>query len=597
VHRQPRANHRYVVPTADKSVLCREKAGYRKSDARVSVKKLPDMNGRGVVMAPRRKPKLTLAASLAALAILGAPSAAGAEVGDYLSYAKSSSMYSNATDIVNGRSQPATLLRLQNRKFTVRSVPLGTIRAGETIKALAEAEVTNELVTKSGDENVFHDVGAEATLVIATSPTATTGIEVAESQGSYVTPQVHHWTFEKSGTFTATQSLSGRYLNLVMWAYSPENLTKCWTFPRASLPDPQQPRPCGMDVWYNRGHLSVLRDAPSTAPPSGAAPFSSQQFSGQSLPEASPSDAPITYNGQPAQYIVALARPVGSLKQGDILTAHSELQVDARNVVRSNVSCNVMVASRLYLSPSPSSLDGAVLIGNEAGNNFSGRGARQVKTLEQGVVPSSTTFKLAQDYPGPMYVVLRIWTRGNSACELYGNGIRVQLAQALSFMHVMRYRPEAQASLVANTYNSGNGSERTNRLDVATGLPVAVFSQELTNLAPGQLIEALAEMEVDSNYHRAQVHTTFVLADSPSATTGTSLGADNYTELNPYMASLPIHDSTAWVVPSGISGTKYLNLVAYGQRLQTLGTALDNNIAIAPDDGRLVVQRFRPPVP
>ena len=548
-------------------------------------------------MAPRRKPKLTLAALLATLAILGAPSAASAEVGDYLGYAKSSSMYSNATDIVNGQSQPATLLRLQNKKFAVRSVPLGTIKAGETIKALAEAEVTNDLVTKSGDENVFHDVGAEATLVIATSPTATTGIEVAESQGTYVTPQVHHWTFEKSGSFTATQNYSGRYLNLVMWAYSPENLTKCWTFPRASAPDPPQPRPCGMDVYYNRGHLSVLRDAPSTAAPPGGGAFSSEWFSGPSLPDASPSDVPITYNGDPAQYIVAFARPVGSLKQGDILTAHSELEVDARNVVRSNVDCNVMVASRLYLSPSPSSLDGAVAIGTWGGQNFTGRGARQVKTLEQGVVPSSTTYKLAQNYAGPMYVVLQLWSSGNNACEVFGNGIRAQLVQAQSFMHVMRYRPEAQASLVADTYNSGNGSEKTNQLDVATGLPVTVFSHQLTNLAPGQLIEALAEMEVDSNYHRAQVHTTFVVADSPSATTGTSLGVDNFTELNPYMASLPIHDSTAWVVPSGISGTKYLNLVAYGQRLQTLGTAPDNNITIAPDDGRLVVQRFRPPVP
>jgi hypothetical protein len=36
-------------------------------------------------------------------------------------------------------------------------------------------------------------------------------------------------------------------------------------------------------------------------------------------------------------------------------------------------------------------------------------------------------------------------------------------------------------------------------------------------------------------------------------------------------------------------------LVAYGRYLQTLGTAPDNNISIAPDDGRLVVQRFRTP--
>jgi hypothetical protein len=288
---------------------------------------------------------------------------------------------------------------------------------------------------------------------------------------------------------------------------------------------------------------------------------------------------------------------VGPLQTGDILTAHSELQVDARNAVRSNTSCNVMVASKLYLSPSPNDLSGAVAIGTEGGQNFTGRGERQIKTLEQGIVPSSGTYKLTQDYTSPMYVVLRVWTLGNSACELYGNGIRVQLGQAQSYMHVMRYRPEQRAGLVADTYNSGDSSERTSTLDAVTGLPVSVYSLQLSNLAPGQLIEALGELEVDTSYHRAAVHTTFVLADSPSATTGTSLQTDNFTEVNPYMASLPIHDSTAWVVPSGISGTKYLNLVAYAQLLQTLGTAPDNNVSVAPDDGRLVVQRFRPPVP
>jgi hypothetical protein len=538
-------------------------------------------------------------ALLVALVILAIPNSANAEVGHYLKYAKSASMNSNATDIVNGQPQPATLLRLQNQKFTVRSVALGAVKAGETIKALSEVELTNDLVTKDANgRNVFHDVAVEATLVIATSPTATTGIEVAETQGSFVTPQVHHWTIEKSGTYTPAQTLSGpRYLNLVMWAHSPENLTECWTFPRSSLPNPQQPRDCGMDVYYNRGHLSVLRSGASSAVPSGATPFSTQQFGGQSLPEASPSDAPITYSGEPPQFFVALSRPVGTLNTGDILTAHSELQVDARDVVRSNVNCNVMVATRLYLSPSPNSLTGAVVIGNEGGYNFTGRGSRQIKTLEQGVVPSSTTYKLPRNYTTPMYVVLRVWTLGNSACALYGNGIRVKLLQPQSFMQVMRYRPGQQANLVADTYNSGNSSERTSQLDVVTGSPVSVYSRRLTKLAPGQLIEALAEMEVDSSYHRAGVHTTFVLAGSAGATTGTALQTDNFTELNPYMANLPIHDSTSWVVPSGVSGTRYLNLVAYAQGLQTLGTPPNNSITIAPDEGRLVVQRFRPPVP
>jgi hypothetical protein len=535
------------------------------------------------------------AAVLAVLAVFAFPGfAAAAEQGEYLGYAKSASMYSNATDTVNGQPQPATLLRLQDQPFTVRSVPLGNINAGETLKALSEAEVTNDLVTKDADgNNVYHDVEVDETLIIATSPTATSGIEVAEAERSTVTPQVHHWTFEQSGAFRSTQNYSGRYLNLVMWAHSPENLTQCWTFPRASLPDPQQPRDCGVDVYYDRGHLSVLRDASSRASSPGAVPFSVQSFDGQSLPEASPSDAPIVYGSQSPQFIVALARPVGSLTTGDILTAHSELQVDARNAVRSNTSCNVMVATRLFLSPSPTSLNGAIPIGTEGGQNFTGRGARDIKTLEQGVVPSSGTLKLTQGYASPMYVVLRVWTLGNSACELYGNGIRVQLSQPQSFMHVMRYRPASRAKLVADTYNSGDNSERASTLDVVSGEPVSVYSLQVPNLAPGQLLEALGELEVDSAYHRAGVHTTFVLADSPSATTGTTVEPDHFTEVNPYMASLPIHDSAAWLVPSGVSGTRYLNLVAYGLRLQTLGIAPDNNISVAPDGGRLVVQRFR----
>jgi hypothetical protein len=503
-------------------------------------------------------------------------------------------MYSNATDIVGGQPQPATLLRLQGQRFTVRSVPLGTVRAGEAIKALAEAEVTNDLVTKDPDgTNVYHDVAVEASLVIASSPTATTGTEVGESQSTNVTPQVHHWTIEKSGIYRATQNLSGRYLNLVIWASSPENLTQCWTFPRSSLPDPQQPRDCGVDVYSGRGHLSVLRDASSDAASSGAVPFSVQSFDGPSLPEAAPSDAPITYGSQPPQTIVALARPVGTLSKGDVLTVESALQADARSVVRSNTSCNVMVATKLYLSPSPTSLAGATELGSEGGQNFTGRGTRGVKTLEQGVVPSSAAVKLTQAYPSPMYIVLRVWTLGNSACELYGNGIRVQLSQPQSFMHVMRYRTETRAKTVVDTYNSGDNSERVNSLDVVAGTPAVVYSLALANLAPGQLVEALGELEADSGYYRAGIHTSFVLADSPSATTGATLNADHFTELNPYMASLPVNDSAALTIPSGITGTRYLNLVASGQYLQTLGTAVDNNITIAPDDGRLVVQRFR----
>jgi hypothetical protein len=60
------------------------------------------------------------------------------------------------------------------------------------------------------------------------------------------------------------------------------------------------------------------------------------------------------------------------------------------------------------------------------------------------------------------------------------------------------------------------------------------------------------------------------------------------------MGKLPIHDSTSWTVPGGISGSRFLNLVMRGEHLQTLGTAPDDEIAIAPDAGRLLVQHLRP---
>jgi len=524
------------------------------------------------------------------------PAAASAEQPHLLSYAKSSSMFSNTTNVINGVPKPGTLLLLDGQPFTVRSVPLGEVKAGETIKALSEVEVTNDVVTKDGQgTNLYHDVGAALTLIIADSPTSTTGIEVAEAQGNYVTPQMHHWTFEKSGSYTAVQDQSGKYLNLVMWAYSAEPISDCWTFPRSSLPDPQEPRACGMDVDYDRGHLSALRTGPAATLPAGATPFSIEQFSGTSLPEASPSDVPITYGSEPAQFIVGMSRPVGALQTNDVLTAHTELQVDARNTVRSNASCNVQVATRIYLAPSPNSLTGARAIGAEAGYNFTGKELRQIRTLERGVVPSSTTFKLDQAYAAPRYVVLRVWTKGNSACALYGNGIRVQLDQPASFMHVMRYRPEQQANLVVETTNSGDGSELVSQLNTLTGEPATAYSRELTGLAPGDLIEALGEVEVNTSHHRAEVHTSPVLADSPTATTGVGLQVDNFTEVSPYMASLPMHDATGWVVPAGTGSHQYLNMVIRAPRLGTLGTAPDDFIGVGPDDGRLLVQQFRRP--
>jgi hypothetical protein len=344
-------------------------------------------------------------------------------------------------------------------------------------------------------------------------------------------------------------------------------------------------------VNYNRGHLSALRTGAAGVAPAGALPFSLEDFSGQSVAGTQPADVPTTYSGDPAQLIVAMARPIGDLEAGDILAAHSELEVDARDVVRSDVSCNIGFQSELFIGPSPTSLAGAVPIGTEGGNNFTGRGEHSIKTLEQGVVPSSATYQATQNLSS-RYVLLRVWTIGNSACKLFGNGIRAKLDQQRSFLRILRYRPEAAADLVVN--GSGTNSELAGDLDLPTEDRVTVYSQKIANLLPGDRIEALSEVETGTVHDRAAVHSGLIVADSPSGTSGTPIQPENFTEINPWMVSLPIHDSAAWTVPAGIVGDRYVNLVMWGEPLQSTATPADDSIAIGPDGGQLVVRQIRP---
>jgi hypothetical protein len=122
---------------------------------------------------------------------------------------------------------------------------------------------------------------------------------------------------------------------------------------------------------------------------------------------------------------------------------------------------------------------------------------------------------------------------------------------------------------------------------------VTVYSQKVENLLAGDQIEALSEVEAETVHDRAAVHSQLVLADSPTATTGTPLQPDNFTEINPWMASLPIHDSADLTVPAGTVGDRYVNLVMFGDPLQSTATPADDSIAIAPDAGGLVVRQIR----
>jgi len=91
----------------------------------------------------------------------------------------------------------------------VYSVPVGDLTSGHTLLMQTEFETTNDL---------GYNVMVASYVILADSPTATQGLEIAEANTYNVTPDMHHGITTKIGSLAITENLADQYVNVIVYS-------------------------------------------------------------------------------------------------------------------------------------------------------------------------------------------------------------------------------------------------------------------------------------------------------------------------------------------------------------------------------------------
>jgi hypothetical protein len=122
--------------------------------------------------------------------------------GDSLAHTNSG----NSSELIN--SLPVTTGTPYIMKV-IYSQQLNNIKINEVIQTMCEYEVTNDL---------GFNVMIGTVILLADSPTATTGIEITEANAFNVTPGMHHGVIVKVGSYDVTANYPSKYINVVGYA-------------------------------------------------------------------------------------------------------------------------------------------------------------------------------------------------------------------------------------------------------------------------------------------------------------------------------------------------------------------------------------------
>lgn len=106
-------------------------------------------------------------------------------------------------------SEKVSEIPITGTPVVAQSIRLDNLKAGEILDVSQEIAVTND---------VGRAVTTSAAIILAGSPTQTSGTVIAPSNGLTITPSMHHWVFAKSGNLNITQAAGARYVNVVLTA-------------------------------------------------------------------------------------------------------------------------------------------------------------------------------------------------------------------------------------------------------------------------------------------------------------------------------------------------------------------------------------------
>ena len=297
----------------------------------------------------------------------------------------------------------------------VYSRRVGSLSAGEVDKVLAEASFTNMEDNYGGFAgSCVFTVVVDTQLILAGSPSATSGAPISTASRTSITAAMHHSHVVEAGTYSASQASSGpNFVNLVASSQVPETDSTCGT------PTPHTRVDQGL------GRLSILRFRPTSLVGTSSS-FNVQLARVQAL-STSGLDVPAAGQAEAVVYSARLA----SLRKGELLEVLGDVQLTRL------YDQDLDVSARLVFAKTATALTGTTISRPSAtrmsGARYAVGGMASRPLSENGTYapPSSLAGKTR-------YVNLVV-----TAADPGGGANRIEFGAGSGELQVVRHQPDS----------------------------------------------------------------------------------------------------------------------------------------------------------
>jgi Concanavalin A-like lectin/glucanases superfamily len=405
----------------------------------------------------------------------------------------------------------------------VYSLPIPSVRAGETLRATGNVEL-------SGSHS--YGVSASERLVIGSSPSNAEGTVVTPRANTTMTPEMSRLTLPIDGVYRPTADLGTQYLKLVVKA-------------PASAPKEGDT----LSVVSNSGRLAVTRYAPTMGPTS---------LPTDELQSCTTASEQITTIPVDSNWHSALSCDMGEISTEDLLELSGQMEVGNINtpkvkleslVIASTTATGVEIGTNGYI------LSDATSDTLTSSNRF----ARLVQSNE------ASTNSASKHY-------VNLLVRATPAGE--GSFTPLSIEAESAMLNVLRFKPKAGNPLdvmrpgTLETSSSDPFIDKSTVPFAAEGkAPVVVNSIPIHGLAKEDVIRAHGVVTADLNGGgSAPVETELVLAETKTATTGETVARRSGDTIPTTQQIHTINKNVTFVATKASIADKYLNLIVYANR-------------------------------
>jgi Concanavalin A-like lectin/glucanases superfamily len=409
----------------------------------------------------------------------------------------------------------------------VYSLPVPSLKGGEILRITANLEVTNTHT---------YDVTDSIRLVLGSNASDSAGTVVTPWTSFQHTKDILHWTFPLHGVYHAPSNFgSTQYLKVVFKAAS------------ASAKAGET-----LTVQPNLGGLAATRYTPAVGPMS--------QPTHLLQPQIDPLTELVKTIPVDSNWRRVVTRKVGPLSYEDILDIAAQIEIQNPS------AATVQLESKITRTTAPSTT-----------------GSWASQPIVERLSPSMPSTRVVHSNhflvtdPGKPYLNLSL-----RAVPISGSPSPLVVKSDTATLNVMRYTPTSsiptdplQQGTLVDTFGDASPDVSSIPFAVAGGSEKRVVASAPIHggIWKGEKLQARALITADLNgsSETTQILTRLILADSPTATTGTTIGAFSGDKVPP---SAQFHTSVkegVYLVPEAKPETKFINFVVYASQPNPVG--------------------------